>query len=88
MMGEAVVFVLAGQNTTVHAHYRAPWEGVSFGGMTVDNIAPTLDVDTASLPAGVEEGGTVRVRGLPMRITEISADDGGMTRILLAEVRT
>lgn len=88
VMGEPVVFVLAGQEVERRAHYRAPWEGHDASGFPVDSQQHTIDIPTAQLPAGVVEGGTVLARMSALRITEISADDGGMTRILAAELRT
>lgn len=86
-MGEPVAFVLSGGDVTATAHYRSPWEGITVGGVAMEHGAHTLDMATAALPAGAKEGGAVRVRGLDMTITEISGDDGGMTRLLLAEYR-
>ena len=84
-MGEPVVFVVSGEELTARAHYRAPWEGFDAGGTPVEVERHTLDIPTASLPVGVVEGGGVLVRMKALRITEISADDGGMTRILAVE---
>lgn len=87
VMGEPVVFVVAGQEVERRAHYRAPWEGLDASGFPVASPQHTIDIPTAQLPAGVVEGGTVLARMSALRITEISADDGGMTCILAAELR-
>lgn len=88
VMGEPVVFALAaGSQRAAIAHYRAPWEGRDSNGIPVENLTHILDIATAELPVGVREGQTVNVRGQALRISEISHDDGGMTRILAAGVR-
>lgn len=84
---QQVVFLVGAAEIGVEVAYQAPYEGTDVNGMPVERPDHTLHLETALLPAGTVEGGEVRVRGRVMTITEISGDDGGMTRLLLAEYR-
>ena len=64
--------------------FFAPWTGTPLSGVPVDTLVPEVQIDTPQWQAsGAVEGNTLTVRGVLYTITEVSADDGGMTRLLL-----
>lgn len=86
--GESVEFVVGSTLLPATASYRAPWQGDTLGGLPIERLGHSLELRTSDWDAlvvqGVGEGTQVTVRGLSFRVTERSADDGGMTRLVLA----
>lgn len=84
-----VQLVIAGQPVPIpDAAHRLPWEGQNLAGMGMERLSPEVSLETRLwLELGGAEGGELIARGVRYRITEVSADEAGMTRLLLARWR-
>lgn len=87
--GESVTFTRTNLSQVIaSAAFRGPWEGYSVAGIPVERPVPMLEMKTADWEGlGVVAGNTVLVRGVTYTLTEITADEAGMSRLLLEAYR-
>ncbi len=86
--GEDVVLTVSGEAVPARAEYRGPWAGNAVGGMQGEYLEHRLLMQTETYNAlGASGAEQAMVRGVQYRVTDVSPDEAGMTRLILARFR-